>query len=83
MDLELDLDVGPDLSFAWKDVHDYEKGIETGIILPEWVEGIEMAKTEVLDRLEKRKYPFDGSWLDWQPDPTWSPPTLPENWDKI
>jgi hypothetical protein len=83
LDLELDLAVNPDLSFQWKDVDDYKKGMETGIILPEWVEGIEMAKTEVLDKLEKRQYPFDGSWLDWRPDPSWSPPTLPENWDKI
>jgi hypothetical protein len=83
LDLELDLAVNPDLSFQWKDVDDYKKGIETGIISPEWVEGIEMAKTEVLDKLEKRQYPFDGSWLDWRPDPSWSPLTLPENWDKI
>jgi hypothetical protein len=33
--------------------------------------------------LEKRQYPFDGSWLDWMPDPSWTPPKLPENWDKF
>jgi len=83
LDLELDIDIQPDLSFAWKDVDDYERGIETGIILPEWVDAIEVAKTEVLDLLEKRKYPFDGSWLGWIPDPNWPAPTLPPNWDKI
>lgn len=83
LDLELDIDVNPDLSFEWKDVDDYQKGIKTGIILPEWVQGIEMAKAEVLDKLEKRQYPFDGSWLNWMPDPSWSTPKLPQNWDKI
>ena len=83
LDLELDIDIHPDLSFQWKDVDDYEKGIETGIILPEWVQGVELAKIEILDKLEKRQYPFDGSWLDWRPDPSWKPPQLPENWDKI
>jgi uncharacterized protein len=66
-----------------KNEDDYHKAIEQGVILYEWVQKIEMAKPEVLERLEKRKYPFDGSWLDWKPDPRWSPPTLPENWDKI
>lgn len=83
LDLELDIDIHPDLSFQWKDMDDYEKGIETGIILPDWVQGVELAKLEILDKLEKRRYPFDGSWLDWRPDPNWIPSQLPENWDKI
>ncbi len=83
LDLELDLIINPDFSYEWKDIDDYQKAIENEIILPEWIQGIEIAKEEILDRLEKRQYPYDGSWLDWMPDPNWSPPTLPENWDKI
>jgi hypothetical protein len=47
------------------------------------VQEIDIATSEVMERLEKRQYPFDGSWLDWKPDETWSPPKLPANWDKI
>jgi protein associated with RNAse G/E len=83
LDLELDIDIEPDLSFRWKDEDDYQKAIEKDVIRPEWVQGIERSKSEVLERLEKRRYPFDGSWLDWIPDPTWSPPRLPEHWDKV
>jgi hypothetical protein len=83
LDLDLDIDIDPDLRFRWKDEDDYQMAIEQGAILPEWVQGIEMAKPEVIEKLEKRRYPFDGSWLDWMPNPAWSPPTLPENWDKI
>jgi predicted RNA-binding protein associated with RNAse of E/G family len=83
LDLDLDIVIEPDLSFRWKDEDDYQKAIEQGIIIPEWVQNIENAKPEIMERLEKRQYPFDGSWLGWEPDPTWSPPTLPENWDKI
>ena len=83
LDLDLDIDIEPDLRFRWKDEDDYQKAIEQGVILPEWVQEIEKAKPEIFERLERRQYPFDGSWLDWRPDPTWSPPTLPENWDKI
>lgn len=83
LDLDLDLIINPGLSFEWKDVDDYEKGIETGIILPKWVSQIESAKTEVFDRLSKRAYPFDGSWLDWQPQKSWSPSKFPETWLEV
>ena len=83
MDLELDIDIKPDLNFRWKDVNDYQKAIECGIISSECIQGIETSKPEILEQLENRRYPFDGSWLDWKPDPSWSPPKLPANWDKI
>jgi len=83
LDLDLDLIINPDFSYVWKDVDDYQKAIENEIIFPEWIQRIEEAKSDVFNTLEKRQYPFDGSWLDWISDPAWSPPKLPENWDKI
>jgi protein associated with RNAse G/E len=83
LDLDLDLIIHPDFSYEWKDAEDYQKAIENEIILPEWIQGIDRAKREIFEKLERRLYPYDGSWLNWIPDPTWSPPTLPENWDKI
>jgi len=83
LDLDLDLIIKPDFSFEWKDEDDYQKAIDHGIIFPEWVQGIEDAKKDVFARLEVRQYPFDGKWLNWIPNPNWTPPTLPENWDKI
>lgn|SRR5574341_408322 len=83
LDLELDLVIKPDFSYEWKDLDEYHKGIDTGIIPNEWVPEIESARTEVLERLAKRQYPFDNSWLDWCPNPSWSAPKLPANWDKV
>ncbi|HEX9389561.1 MAG TPA: DUF402 domain-containing protein [Anaerolineales bacterium] len=83
LDLDLDLIIHPDFSYEWKDVNDYQKAIENEVIFPEWMRGIEAAKQDVFEKLETRQYPFDGSWLNWKPDPCWSPPILPENWDKI
>lgn len=82
-DLELDIVIEPTYEWNWKDVEDYQRGIECGILLQEWVQRIDAAKPEVFDKLERRQYPFDGAWLNWMPDPNWSLPTLPENWDKI
>lgn len=83
LDLDLDIVINPDFSFEWKDIDDYQKAVDHGAFFPEWIEGIEQAKPEVFAKLEKRQYPFDGSWLDWRPDSAWSPPQLPEHWDKI
>jgi len=83
LDLDLDIDIEPDLSFKWKDEDDYRQAIDHGIIFPEWIQGIEDAKKEIFDKLEKRRYPFDGAWLNWMPDLNWSPLKLPANWDKI
>ena len=83
LDLDLDININPDLTFKWKDVDDYQNAINHGLITPEWVDEIEKTKLEIFDRLEKRQYPFDGSWLDWKPELSWTPPKLPVNWDKI
>ena len=83
LDLDLDLIIRPDFSFEWKDVEDYQNAISHGLILPEWSKEIESATDEVMKRLEKRKYPFDDSWRDWMPDPSWQPPKLPQNWDVL
>jgi protein associated with RNAse G/E len=83
LDLDLDIVVNPDYSFEWKDLDDYQKGIETGVILPEWVKNIEAAKKEILDRLERRDYPFDEYWKDWQPDSNWEPAMLPKDWNVL
>ena len=83
LDLDLDLIINPDFSFRWKDEDDYQKAIDHEVIMPEWTQAIEIAKNEIFNKLEKRQYPYDGSWLNWMPDPNWLPPKLPKNWDKI
>lgn len=82
-DLELDIIIEPTYEWRWKDVEDYQRGIECGMLRDEWVQEINAAKPEIFEKLEKHQYPFDDSWLNWVPDPSWLPPKLPENWDKI
>jgi protein associated with RNAse G/E len=81
LDLDLDIVIQPDLTWQWKDVDEYERGIQADGILPDWMHGIDQAKPEIFDRIEKRKYPLDGAWLDWKPDPAWTAPTLPDGWN--
>jgi len=83
LDLDLDLIIRPDFSCEWKDVDDYQNALSHGLISTEWAREIELAAEDVLARLEKRQHPFDGSWLDWMPDPSWQPPRLPQDWDVL
>ena len=79
-DLELDIVIDPQFNLAWKDEHEYHDCIQACVIQNKWVEAVENAKPEILARIEGRQYPLDGSWLDWRPDPSWSPPALPDGW---
>jgi len=82
LDLDLDLVIDPSFNWEWKDESEYREGIRSGGIRPEWVREVERAKPEVFERIEKRAYPLDASWLNFQPDPTWLLPCLPKNWDE-
>jgi protein associated with RNAse G/E len=80
LDLDLDIVIDPQYNWKWKDEDEYQAGIEEGGIKEEWVRGIEASKAEVIERINERRYPLDGSWNSWQPHPEWAPPRLPEGW---
>ncbi|MBN1316981.1 MAG: DUF402 domain-containing protein [Anaerolineales bacterium] len=82
-DLDLDIVIDTDFNWEWKDETEYRQGILEGGIIDDWVRGIEQSKPEVFERIEKRLYPFDGSWLDWQPDHAWACPSLPDGWQIV
>ena len=82
-DLDLDIVIDPTREWKWKDVEEYKQGIHVGGIQPDWVREIESAQSEVITRIEKHIYPLDAFWLNWRPDPTWSVPYLPENWEEV
>ncbi len=81
LDLDLDIVIEPSYRWRWKDVEDYQHAIRMGGIRPEWVHGVEQARGEIASRLRDRAYPLDGTWLNWRPDPTWTAPRLPPDWD--
>lgn len=83
LDLDLDIVIDPQYNWKWKDEDEYQEGIREGGIQDEWVKGIEKSQAEVFDRIARRSYPLDGSWLDWRPDPAWVLPRLPEGWQVV
>lgn len=84
VDHDLDIVVSPDRSWRWKD----EDEILERSAYPEhyWVDDPAAVRAEgerVTKLIESGEFPFDGSWCDYQPDPSWRVPAeLPEGWDR-
>ena len=82
-DLVLDVWVEPDRRWQWKD--EDELAARTG--RPEYFDHDEAAAIRaegqrLIDRAEAGAFPFDGTHVDFRPDPAWSPMVLPAGWDR-
>ena len=79
VDHELDIVVAPDRSWQWKDEDDLTAvtGLAGYWDAPASDE-IRAEGRRVLAEVEAGRFPFDGSWCDFRPDPAWPLPRLPE-----
>ena len=82
-DLTLDLIVGPNFESELKDEDEFATFLDAGVISPEEEQAVRRAQDEVLERVSKRSFPFDGAWLDRSPLDCSPIRTLPEGWDVI
>ncbi|MEH1016791.1 DUF402 domain-containing protein [Micromonospora sp. CPCC 206060] len=84
VDQDLDVVARPDRSWAWKDEDEFVERLA----FPDhyWVPDPTAVRAEgerVVKLIEAGDFPFDGTWCDFRPDPSWTPPTvLPEGWDR-
>ena len=80
-DYLLDLEVTPDLEWAWKDEEEVAiargHGLVAGKILDQMREDGERAIRDI----QARAWPFDAGYEAWRPDPEWPIPRLPASWD--
>jgi hypothetical protein len=82
-DDSLDLVVRPDLTWEWKDEHLADHWVELGVYTREETARFFETGREVIAAVEARCFPFDGSWLDWRPDPAWGIPEVHPDWDRV
>jgi hypothetical protein len=75
-DHELDLVVEADGSWRWKDEEKMEDWVRQGRFTGEDVAAIRAEGERVL-----AAWPFPTGWEDWQPDPAWTVPALPDGWE--
>ena len=84
VDQDLDIVVAPDRTWQWKDEHEFAErlALPDHYWVPDeaavWAEG-----RRVIKRIEAGEFPFDGTWTDFVPDPSWPVPhALPPGWNR-
>jgi hypothetical protein len=80
VDWDLDVWVHPDRRWQWKD----EELFAARLAEPDvyWVDDpdrVRRAGRDIVELVEAGAFPFDGTWVDFRPDPAWPapPPGLP------
>ncbi|MGB3306243.1 MAG: DUF402 domain-containing protein [Thermomicrobiales bacterium] len=81
-DLLLDIQVAPDLSWQWKDQDEFEEALDHGILTEGTASIARDAASHAIAEIEARRWPFDGSLLDWRPNPSWPIPLVPDKWSE-
>jgi hypothetical protein len=83
-DQALDLRIAPDARWSWKDENEFEARIgRLGYWTAAEAGGIRAEGERLAKLAESRAFPFDGTWCDFIPDPTWAIPQRPDTgWDR-
>jgi len=77
LDMALDVVVGPDRTWAWKDEDEFAEAQERGIMDASMADAIRLDADRVLDDLAAERWPFDDDTPSWRPDASWQPLGLP------
>ncbi|WP_370943215.1 DUF402 domain-containing protein [Amycolatopsis sp. cg5] len=73
----LDLDVAPDGTWCWKDEDEAEAALDAGKLTREQLKRLREEGERMGALASARAFPFDGTWTDFTPDPSWAAPELP------
>ena len=82
-DNNLDVVVTPDFAWRWKDEDQTQHWEDMGVFTRADTESFYAAGREVIADVEARRFPFDGSYLDYRPDPQWGIPQFHPDWDRV
>lgn len=77
----LDVVVGPDRSWAWKDEDEFAAAQRIGRFTVDEAAAVRAAGEEAIRTIERRAWPLDAGWEAWRPDPAWATPSLRDGWD--
>lgn len=77
LDLIVDLVVGPDLAWAWKDEEEYEHARRLGLVTDDDHRAVRVARDEALALVEAVALPFSAEPPTWRPSADWPAPMLP------
>ncbi len=76
-DLFLDIVVDAGLNWRWKDEDELEEAVAVGRLTDAEARAVRIEGERVVADIEGRRWPFDGSFDEWRPDPAWTLPAMP------
>jgi len=82
-DHQLDIVISPDMSWTWKDENVVEEFVQAGNYSPEFAAELRRDAEGAIELIESRASPFREGWENWEPDPAWPVPELPEGWADV
>ncbi|MER8012959.1 DUF402 domain-containing protein [Streptomyces griseoluteus] len=78
----LDISVHPDRTWHWRDEDEFAQAQRDGLMDAETAGRVKSAGRRAVEVIEAWGSPYTDGWQHWRPDPSWSVPALPEDWDR-
>ncbi len=82
-DHQLDILVDPDRTWLWKDSDELELAVELGHMTREQAVRVRAVGEAAVRDIEANAWPYNAGFEDWAPDPSWTLPDLPPDWDDL
>ncbi len=78
----LDISVYPDRGWRWLDEDEFAQAQAVGLMGAQQAARVREAGRRAVEVIRAWGEPFRGGWESWRPDPAWTIPALPDNWDR-
>lgn len=78
----LDIAVYPDRTWEWRDEDEFAQAQRAGLMDIEKAGHVREAGLAAVEEIRAWGSPFTDGWERWRPDPRWTVPSLPEDWDR-
>jgi hypothetical protein len=78
----LDLVVRADRSWEWRDEDEFAAAQRAGLMSAPRAAAVREAGRQAIDAIQAWGPPFSEGWERWRPDPKWTVPLLPADWDR-
>lgn len=79
----LDISVYPDRSWLWRDEDEFAQAQRAGLMDRAQADRVRRAGQAAVEVILAWGAPFSEGWEAWRPDPSWTVPVLPADWDHV
>jgi len=80
-DHTLDIEIGPDLTWHWRDEAELANHVAEGFYTRELAMAVQAEGERVIDAILRRDHECMRGWRDWSPPREWQRPAFVDGWD--